>query len=88
MKIVLDLTLDRQPKENDVIVFQNGKWRVISKESFLANHIKDNRETFASLVENEQGLSKKIDNVNEDLSKQIKKLQGDLVALAKIVKEK
>lgn len=88
MKIVLDLTLDRQPKENDVIVFQNGKWKVVSKESFLANHIKDNRETFASLVENEQGLRKKIDDVNEDLSKQIKKIQGDLVALAKIVKEK
>lgn len=88
MKIVLDLTLDGQPKENDVIVFQSGKWRVIPKESFFAKHIKDNRDTFADLVENEQRLSKKIDNVNEDLSKQIKKLQGDLVALAKIVKEK
>lgn len=88
MKIVLDLTLNGEPKENDIIVFQSGKWKVISKESFFAKHIKDNWENFESIAKNEQELNNKIDNVNENLSKQIKKLQGDLVALAKIIKEK
>lgn len=88
MKIVLDLKLDRQPKENDVIVFQNGVWKVISKESFFAKHINENRQSFKSIEEKEQKLDKKIDKTKEELEQDIQKLQKDLVALAKIVKEK
>ena len=88
MKIVLGLKLDRQPKENDIIIFQNGNWKVISKESFLAKHINENRQSFIDIEKNEQKLDEKIDKTKEDLEKDIQKLQKDLVALAKIVKEK
>lgn len=77
MKIVLDLKLDGQPKENDIIIFQNGNWKVITKESFFAKHINDNRQSFAAIERNEKKLEEKIG-----------RLQKDLVALAKIVKEK
>ena len=70
MKIVLDIKLDKDLKENDIIVYKNGSWTVISKESFLAKSLNDQRLENAKLEEH------------------IKKLQNDLVNLAKIVKEK
>ena len=88
MKIVLDLTTNGQLKENDIIVCKNGKWTVISRESFLANHINENRQAFIDIENNEKLLDEKIDNVDNKLSEQIKKLQKDLISLAKIVKEK
>lgn len=88
MKVVLDLKLDREPKENDVIVFQNNVWKVISKESFFAKHIIENRQSFKSIDENERKLDEKIDKTKEKLEKDIQKLQKDLIAIAKIVKEK
>lgn len=88
MKIVLDLKVNREPKENDIIIYKDGSWTVISKESFLAKHINENRQSFIDIENNEQKLDEKIDKTKEDLEKDIQKLQKDLVALAKIVKEK
>ena len=88
MKIVLDLKLDREPKENDVIVFQNGCWKVISKESFLANFKKKHIEDMQTLEKELEDMSSKFSLELADKDKEIKKLQNDLVSLAKIVKEK
>lgn len=44
MKIVLDIEINGEPKEDDVIVFKNGKWKVISKESFLAKMLENQRK--------------------------------------------
>lgn len=51
MKIVLDVELNREPKENDLIVFKKGKWQVISKKEFLASQERFNQD-FADKLEN------------------------------------
>lgn len=58
MKIVLDVELNREPKENDLIVFKKGKWQVISKKEFLASQERFNLDS-----------SKKIDELKNDLVK-------------------
>lgn len=70
MKIVLDVKSNDKLKENDLIVCVNGQWSVVSRESFLAPYVNQQREK------------------NLEFEKEIEKLQKDLVALAKIVKEK
>lgn len=60
MKIVLDLKLDGQPKENDVIVYKNGQWRVISKESFLA------KSKERQMLKNKE-FEKQIEKLQKDL---------------------
>ena len=70
MKIVLDIDERTKINENDIIVFKDGKWAVMSKESFLANYVNSQR------------------TLNKKYEKRISKLENDLVALAKIVKEK
>ena len=51
MKIVLDVELNREPKENDLIVFKGGKWQVITKKEFLASQERFNQD-FADKLEN------------------------------------
>lgn len=58
MKIVLDVELNREPKENDLIVFKKGKWQVISKKEFFASQERINLDS-----------SKKIDELKNDLVK-------------------
>ena len=71
MKIVLDIEVDVSSLNNNhVIVYRNGRWTAISKESFLSRELKEQRAT------------------NEELSARIKKLEANLVELAKVVKEK
>lgn len=70
MKILIDIETLGEPRENDVIVFRDGKWKVISKESFFARNVNEQRA------------------INNGYEKRIEKLEKDLVALAKIVKEK
>ena len=77
MKIVLDLKSDRDPKENDVIIFKNNAWTVVSRESFLSKYTEMQAKEL-------NGLQGQINALNT----QIEKLQGDLVKLAIIVKEK
>ena len=41
MKIVLDLKTYGEMRENDVIIFHNGTWQVVSKEILLNEVIKE-----------------------------------------------
>ena len=43
MKIVLDVQLNGELKENDIIVFKNVKWQVMSKTKFFANNLEAQR---------------------------------------------
>lgn len=58
MKIVLDVELNREPKENDLIVFKGGKWQVITKKEFLANQEKINLNVDEKLKDLEENLVK------------------------------
>lgn len=62
MKIVLDVESNIEPKENDLFIFKDGRWKVISKENFLAK-----------LVENQQKenlkLEREISELKDNLSK-------------------
>jgi len=58
MKIVLDVELNREPKENDLIVFKGGKWQVISKKEFLASQEKINLNVDEKLKDLEENLVK------------------------------
>jgi len=88
MKIVLDLTLKGELKENDIIICKNGKWCVISKESFLANITKKHHDDIVNLENELKSLSKWAEDELALRDEKIQKLQKDLVSLAKIVKEK
>lgn len=58
MKIVLDVELNREPKENDLIVFKGGKWQVITKKEFLASQEKINLNIDKKLKDLEENLVK------------------------------
>lgn len=58
MKIVLDVELNREPKENDLIVFKGGKWQVITKKEFLASQEKINLNVDEKLKNLEENLVK------------------------------
>jgi hypothetical protein len=58
MKIVLDVELNREPKENDLIVFKGGKWQVITKKEFLASQEKINLNVDKKLKDLEENLVK------------------------------
>ena len=60
MKIVLDLKINREPKENDLIVYKNGQWCVLSKESFLA-------KTEGKQMLKNQEFEKRIEKLQKDL---------------------
>lgn len=75
MKVVLDVeTNSINPKENDILIFKDGKWKAISKESFLAG------------INNE--LAHLNEFTIDAIKKDIKDLEEDLGRLAKLVKEK
>ena len=76
MKIVLDLKADREPKENDVIIYKKG-WSVVSRESMLA-----------PIIESQVKTKKDLTEANAALKQEIENLKKDFVKLAKIVKEK
>lgn len=63
MKIVLDLNVDREPKENDIIVYKNGNWIVISRESFLAKYINAQRLKNKKLENDIEKLQKDLVNL-------------------------
>lgn len=63
MKIVLDLNVDREPKENDIIAYKNGNWIVISRESFLAKYINAQRLKNKKLENDIEKLQKDLVNL-------------------------
>lgn len=56
MNIVLDVSCGKELKENDVIVFKNGKWQVISKEMFFANCDKKQFELARKIAKMEKDI--------------------------------
>ncbi len=42
MKIVLDVV--GEPKENDLIIFKDGKFKVVSRESFMSSYVKKHED--------------------------------------------
>lgn len=60
MKIVLDIEINGEPKEDDVIVFKSGKWKVVSKESFLAKMLENQRKVN---LENSKRMKELEDNL-------------------------
>lgn len=73
MKVVLDVeTNSINPKENDILIFKDGKWKAISKQAFLV-------EFNNTLVLQDFKL--------EELKKDIEKFKEDFAKLSKIVRE-
>lgn len=62
MNVVLDIELNGELKENDMIVFKNGKWKVVSKESFISKYLVDQKKV-------NDRLEKKINELEENLLK-------------------
>lgn len=59
MKLVLDIE-EQELHENDIIIFKNGRWEIISKNSFLAEISKEHN---LSVLENE----KRFERLEKDL---------------------
>lgn len=62
MKIVLDVQLNGELKENDIIVCVKGKWTVVSKTNFLADVLEAQHLKNASY---EESIKKLEDNLKE-----------------------
>ena len=75
MKIVLDLKTYGAMRENDVIIFHNGQWQVVSKEIFLNEVIKENKALKKELAETKQSIIDMKAKFNEKLEEQHKVLQ-------------
>ena len=63
MKIVLDIQLDGELKENDIIVYKDKKWKVVSKESFFAKHNEKQNKEIGSLKKDVEKLKKDLVNL-------------------------
>lgn len=75
MKIVLDLKTNGAIQENDVIIFLNGKWQVVSKNIFLDETFRQNKELKEELDQVKQSIIDMKAKVNEKLEEQHKVLQ-------------
>ena len=62
MKIVLDIEENSEPRENDIIVFKNGKWKIVPKSDLLNNHLIEQ-------TKKNKGFEKEIKEIKEDLMK-------------------
>lgn len=60
-KLVLDVKIDRDLKENDIIVYKNG-WTIVSKKDFLASEL-------VKLKDQNVELEKKIEKLEVNLKK-------------------
>ena len=61
MKIVLDVQLEGELKENDIIVFKDGKWRSVSKKSFFAKEAMVRRDA-------DNSLKQRIETLEHDMA--------------------
>lgn len=75
MKIVLDLKTNGAIQENDVIIFLNGKWQVVSKNIFLDETFRQNKEIKEELDQVKQSIIDMKAKFNEKLEEQHKVLQ-------------
>ena len=88
MKIVLDIQTNNELKENDIIIWKNGKWTIVHKESFLAKFKEQHYNDIVNLEKELKSLSKWAEDELKQKDAKIEQLQKDFVSLAKIVKEK
>lgn len=65
-KIVLDLHAE-QIKDNDIIVYRNNKWLVLSRESFLAPYIERQRHKDLVMGEKIKELEDNLSTLNKQL---------------------
>lgn len=71
-KLVIDVNTDKEPSDNDLIVYLDGGWRVVSRDFFLRGVV----SKMTSLQKENRELNTKIENLSTNLS-----------TLAKIIKE-
>ena len=65
MRVVLEL--NGEPKEDDLILFIDGKWKIVSKNVFLADVIKSVKDTNKRIDKVENTLEKALENINSKL---------------------
>lgn len=70
MKIVLELKTNGAMQENDVIVFLNGKWQVVSKNIFLDEVFKENQALKEELETTKQSIEDMKIKLNKKLEEQ------------------
>ena len=70
MKIVLELKTNGAMQENDVIVFLNGKWQVVSKNIFLDEVFKENQALKEELEITKQFIEDMKIKLNKKLEEQ------------------
>lgn len=70
MKIVLELKTNGAMQENDVIVFLNGKWQVVSKNIFLDEVFKENQALKEELEITKQSIEDMKIKLNKKLEEQ------------------
>ncbi len=70
MKIVLELKTNGAMQENDVIVFLNGKWQVVSKNIFLNEVFKENQALKEELEITKQSIEDMKIKLNKKLEEQ------------------
>lgn len=71
-KLVIDVNTDKEPSDNDLIVYLDGGWRVVSRDFFLRSV----NSRITVLHKENRELNTKIENLSTNLS-----------TLAKIIKE-
>lgn len=71
-KLVIDVNTDKEPSNNDLIVYLDGGWRVVSGDFFLRGVV----SKITSLQKENCELNTKVENLGTNLS-----------TLAKIIKE-
>lgn len=84
-KILLDIKDSNFPKDEDIIVY-NGKlkcWEVICKDQYL----KSFRDEIKKMKEENQEISKKVDNFIEEIKNKFKEAKEEIKEIAKITKE-
>ena len=65
MEVVLKLK--GEPKEDDLILFIDGEWKIVSKKVFLQQVKEDLKNTNKRVDELESQLKKALENINEKL---------------------
>ena len=63
MNIVLDVKNAKEIKENDILIYKNGKWTIVSKESFFASYLEEQRKLNNKYEEHIEKLEKDLVNL-------------------------
>ena len=65
MRVVLEL--NGEPKEDDLILFIDGKWKIVSKNVFLQQEKEELKNTNKRIDDLQNQLQKALGNINEKL---------------------